>query len=203
MNEPPENTFLPKNCQTLTAGSDSTSPSGPLPLDRAIRIAEHVVGELSPFCVKIEVAGSIRRRRPVCGDVDLVVIPKDYEALRERVLKRCHVAMKADGKTPIGDGEQMLVVNMPNGVQLDIWFAKDQRRELFKTFPSTWGTVLLCRTGSKAHNIYLAQRAQAMGYRWNTNLGLTSAGNWVAGETEEDIFRALDLPILPPEDREL
>jgi DNA polymerase (family 10) len=173
-----------------------------MPLDRALRIATHVLNELAPLCVKIEIAGSIRRRRPFCGDVDLVCIPKDYEALRERVLKRCKIALKDDGKTPIGDGEQMLVVNMPDATQLDIWFAKAARQDLFRKFPSTWGSVLLCRTGNKQHNIHLAQTARALGYHWQTTLGLTCAGNYIAGETEEDIFRALGLPFIEPEKRE-
>jgi DNA polymerase (family 10) len=203
MNEPPENSFLPTPCATPGAANAPGGRVPPrMPLETARRIAEHVVGELAPLCVKIEIAGSIRRRRPFCGDVDLVCIPRDYEALRERVLKRCTIAMKSDGKTPIGDGEQMLVVDMPNGVQLDIWFAKPERKDLFARRPSTWGSVLLCRTGSARHNIHLAQLARQQGYQWQTTLGLTCAGNWIAGETEEDIFKALGLEFIKPEERE-
>ena len=183
------------------AGARPPAPA-PMPLGRALRVATHVLNELAPLCVKIEIAGSIRRRRPVCGDVDLVCIPRDYEALRDRVLKRCTIALKNDGKTPIGDGENMLVVNMPDGTQLDIWFARAARQDLFKKYPSTWGTVLLCRTGSKEHNIFIAQRAREIGYVWQPMRGLTRGGNWLAGETEEEIFRALGLPFIEPERRE-
>lgn len=49
-----------------------------LPLARAANLAERIVNDLAPvcepgFCV---VAGSVRRRRPEVGDIELVVIPK-------------------------------------------------------------------------------------------------------------------------------
>lgn len=201
MSEAHENAFLPSN--VATPGIHKPPPQArPMPLDRALKIATHILNELAPLCIKIEIAGSIRRRRPVCGDVDFVCIPKDYETLRERVLKRCTIALKEDGKTPIGDGEEMLVVNMEDGTQLDIWFAKLAHRDLLRRFPSNWGSRMLARTGSKAHNVYIAQLALQQGYRWELKVGLTQAGNWVAGETEEEIFRALQLPYIEPEKRE-
>lgn len=197
-----ENAFLPKSLQSGIGVPPVHSSTTGLPLDRALKLATRVLTELAPRCVKIEFAGSVRRRCPVCNDIDFVAIPKSREDFRERVMRHCSLAMKSDGVTPIGDGDNMLVVNMQNGVQLDIWFAKEARQELFRKIPSNWGTVLLCRTGSKQHNIYLAQLARSMGYQWQTMIGLTQAGNWVAGETEEEIFRALQMPYVEPEKRD-
>lgn len=197
-----ENAFLPNSLQSGTGVPPVQSSTTGLPLDRALKLATRVLNELAPLCVKIEIAGSIRRRRPICNDIDLVAIPRCREDFRERVMRHCKLAMKSDGVTPIGDGDNMLVVNMANGVQLDIWFAKEAKKELFRKIPSNWGTVLLCRTGSKQHNIHLAQTARDLGYHWQTMIGLTQAGNWVAGETEEEIFHVLQMPYLDPEQRE-
>ena len=46
-------------------------------LEYALPIANQVVEKLAPFCQRIEVAGSIRRRRPFVHDIDLVVIPSN------------------------------------------------------------------------------------------------------------------------------
>jgi hypothetical protein len=47
-----------------------------IPLTQAVTIAEEVCTTLRPFCARLEVAGSIRRRRDSIGDLELVAIPK-------------------------------------------------------------------------------------------------------------------------------
>jgi DNA polymerase/3'-5' exonuclease PolX len=44
----------------------------------AQRIADKLIADLSPHCDRIEVAGSVRRQKPECGDIELVAIPKPY-----------------------------------------------------------------------------------------------------------------------------
>jgi len=41
-------------------------------------IAEQVKAELQPHCIRIEIAGSIRRKKPECRDIEIVAIPKPY-----------------------------------------------------------------------------------------------------------------------------
>lgn len=45
----------------------------------AILIAERVKAELEPHCERIEIAGSIRRKKPEVKDIEIVAIPKPYE----------------------------------------------------------------------------------------------------------------------------
>ena len=52
----------------------SSKPRFPLVL--AVPMASELVKVLSPFCERIQVAGSIRRRQQQVGDIELVVIPK-------------------------------------------------------------------------------------------------------------------------------
>ena len=45
------------------------------PLPEAERIAAAIVADLAPSCDRIQVAGSVRRRKEVVGDIELVLMP--------------------------------------------------------------------------------------------------------------------------------
>ncbi len=167
-----------------------------LPLAQADRIAAKIVEALSPFCERIEVAGSIRRRRPFVGDVDVVALPREGQlaGLRERARQ---------ATTVVTDAEQTLVVRLANGVQLDLWLARPAVKDFFSEVPTNFGTLLLLRTGSKEHNVHLIEHAKRVGLRWNTYHGVFDGhGKCLACETEEGIFKALGMDFVPPERRE-
>jgi len=184
-----------------------------VPLKTALAYAGAVVPWLEPFCERIEIAGSVRRQRPICNDLDVVCIPKvDNSASDPDLFGRGRVAptnklhefltsyvrhepqahWKAGQHKPAGE---IFSLQLPR-CQLDIFIAT----------PATFGVVLLCRTGSKEHNIWLASRAKARGWHWNPQWGLriyeTRLERTVAA-TEQDIYTALDLPFIIPQNREL
>lgn len=162
--------------------------------DLARRYAEELVANLAGWCARIEIAGSIRRRRQDIGDIDLVLMPWDVETVKLCCRESCEV---------LADGNQNFRFVTPAKVQVDLYFASPGEADLFGAQPSNWGSVLLCRTGSANHNIYIAQMAKTRGLKWNTSAGLLDQdGNLVASETEESIFDALGLPFVPPEKRE-
>jgi len=47
-----------------------------IPLYEAEQIAQRVIAVLAPHCERIEIAGSIRRRKPEVGDIEIVASPK-------------------------------------------------------------------------------------------------------------------------------
>lgn len=186
-----------------------------IPLATALAYAHHIVKWLGPFCERIEVAGSIRRRRPTVGDVDIVCIPRCAErevkvdmfttikartnlCLQELVRYVRESGGRASwlgregkpGPEPKADAKYALL-QLPK-VQLDVWFADE----------GTWATRLLCRTGSVQHNIWLCDRAKLFFGHWQPYEGLRIRGQDVQAESEEDIYRALKLPWIPPERRE-
>jgi DNA polymerase (family 10) len=167
----------------------------PLSLNQAGKLAAKIVAELAPFCERIEIAGSIRRLRPIVNDIDIVALPlpDQVNALRERVLRNT---------TPISDGAEIIIARMANGVQLDLWIAQRPHKDLFTSKPTNWGMLLLARTGSKEHNIWLAQLAQKFGRRFNPHHGIFEQGRCIASATEEEVFGALGLAFIPPEERE-
>jgi DNA polymerase (family 10) len=65
----------------------------------------------------------------------------------------------------------------------------------------SFGAALLYFTGSKTHNVALRRIAQLAGLKLN-EYGLFRNVRRLAGRTEEDVYRALGLPFVPPELRE-
>ena len=96
-------------------------------------------------------------------DVDLVALPKDIKGLKARCTRACEV---------LADGLQNYRIKTASGVQLEIYFAQPESPDLFKPTPSTWGTLLLCRTGSRQHNIHLVEYAKSVGLRWSPYAGV-------------------------------
>lgn len=157
--------------------------------------ADRIVERLYPFCDRIQVAGSIRRCRPECGDVDLVAIPKTMgetdllgtiTGTRNLAAIEVRKWAKAEGWAVEKDGPQYLVFTA-RGVQVDIWWATAE----------CFGTMFVSRTGSKEHNIALAMRAMDLGGKWDPHHGLRIGGRNFAA-TEEEIYQALRLPFLDP-----
>ena len=50
-------------------------------LEKAEKIARKYVDLLAPFCERIEIAGSTRRKKPEVGDIEIVCIPKQINDL--------------------------------------------------------------------------------------------------------------------------
>ena len=186
-------------------------------LTEATAYAEKIADWLAPHCERIEIAGSVRRRRPNPNDVDLVVIPKHRTVkdmlgaviedtlpiiahLNEYVASQPGVGyrMPGDIRNPVsqeplpGSGSRENILIKLKSCDLDIFFATEE----------TVGSVLLCRTGSRDHNVFLAERARKLGFRWRTQLGIFREEEAIASKTETEIFSALKLDWLEPEKRE-
>jgi len=155
-------------------------------LERGQEIAAEVIKQLSPYCQKIEAAGSIRRQKEAVHDIDIVLIPSDPWNLESEVLAL------ARPRRPQLSGGKLKRFDY-NGAQIDLYFASAE----------TWATLLLIRTGSKENNIRLCSLAKKKGWRLAASGdGLfDDTGRRVAGDTEESIYKALGLPYQEPEER--
>lgn len=152
-------------------------------LERAKTIASTVVKALEPHCERIEVAGSIRRRKAEVKDIDLVLIPKDRSQV-DLVLGRMG-AYKMSGL-------KIARIEM-DSISLDVYFATEE----------IWATLLLIRTGSMQNNIRLASLAKKKGWRLAASGdGLFNGnGERLAGDSEMSIYKALGLAWQEPWER--
>lgn len=167
---------------------------------KARKLANQIRRSLLEWCERIEIAGSIRRGQAEVGDIDFVILADESNSRsRAAILKR----IKQSCEIVTGGSECALnTIAMFRDVQLDFFFATPTRKELFDVVPTNFGSLLLCRTGSKQHNIQLAARAIEMGLHWNPYRGVFSGDKLIASETEEAIYHALNLEWLPPTRRE-
>jgi DNA polymerase (family 10) len=162
-----------------------------LDLKEAEETAQQVKTAVSAHCNKIEIAGSIRRRKALVHDIDFVVVAKsdtEWQKINEELK---HMKAKPDCS-----GNNLIKAYLPikNGLfRVDFYRAK----------PSTFGIHLLIRTGSAEHNMWFAGYAISKGMRLKYSEGLIKDNSAIAGEDEQGVFEALGLPFPSPTEREI
>lgn len=169
-----------------------------LPRPEVEPLAFKILGLINPLCTRCEVAGSFRRGKAIINDLDVVVQPRGLPGCWLQLLK--NVRDEFDAVTE-KQGDKLATLYLP--------FASQKGRghiqvDLYRADPTTWGILLLVRTGSKEHNVKLCNLAIQKGLRLQYSVGLTDkSGRVIAGRTEEDVFVALGLPFIPPAKREV
>ncbi|WP_255197088.1 DNA polymerase/3'-5' exonuclease PolX [Halorarius litoreus] len=165
-------------------------------LGDAIPLAERVMDHLAAHeaVEQVDTAGSLRRWRATIGDVDVLVASTEGETVVDHF-----VDFDAD-TIEAGTSKASL---RSNGIRVD----------LRVVVPEEWGAALQYFTGSRDHNIRLRNLAIEREMKVN-EYGVFDVsgvddpdsgqrvGERVGGETEESMYAALDLPLIPPEMRE-
>lgn len=139
----------------------------------------------APGSEQVDVAGSLRRRRETVGDADILVASSDGAAAAEAFVTY------PDVRQVLARGETKCSVVLRSGLQADL-----------RVVPrSSYGAALHYFTGSKPHNIAV----RALGVRRHLKIneyGIFRGRRQIGGRTEEDVFKAVGLPWIPPELRE-
>jgi DNA polymerase (family 10) len=139
---------------------------------------------------RAEAAGSLRRGKETVGDLDIII--------RARPISRKSIVSiftKLPGVARIiaaGETKASVFMKEP-GIQVDIRLVSAHE----------YGAAMLYFTGSKEHNIHLRIMAKEKGWKIN-EYGLFDAGSGkrLAGNSEEEMYRKLGMPFIPPELRE-
>jgi DNA polymerase (family 10) len=150
---------------------------------------EQLLRELGalPELERLEVAGSLRRKRADVGDVDVLVVARDVRAVMACVREHPDVA------EVLASGETKTSVRLVGDLQVDVRVVPSE------AFGSAWQYF----TGSKGHNVALRQRALNQGMSLSEyGLVRLSDGVTVASSDEQSIYHALGLAFIPPELRE-
>jgi len=176
------------------------------PLHEAEAISTALVADLEPFCVRIAVAGSIRRRKEMVGDIEIVVIPR-YEPVglfgdmqANALWAHLHDA---------GDRYRFVKGDKPDGryYQLTLPAHDDLQLDLFLAQPDNWGWILLMRTGSAAFSAGVLgewKRRRGSGKDQPGSIDgrlVDHAGQVVPTPDEETVFALVGRAAIPPEGR--
>lgn len=151
-------------------------------MDVALQVTEFLLQKGAISSAKV--AGSLRRKKPEVGDVDLVVIPDTgFNEVVGALFGWQKPKRKADPLKAKKSG-------LWNGVQVD----------LNPTTEDSMGAAMMFSTGSMETNIRQRVVAKAKGLLLNEK-GLFRGEDKIAGPTEEGVYEALGLPFLKPEER--
>ncbi len=180
-------------------------------LAHAQTIAQDLINLLNPFCDRIEVAGSVRRKKNIVKDIELVIIPKKEitkEGLfgdEERTIypidkflwedSRFDFRLNKDNKRMYGDKNKLLMYDH----QEYGWIALD----IFTADESNFTMIKFIRTGGAENNKRIALTANQLGMNLKIyeSCFVDKRGFKYQMNSEEQIYKFLGLPYLKPEER--
>lgn len=181
------------------------------PLAEAQEIAAELIAHLGDFAEKIEIAGSIRRKKAQVGDIEILYIPTigeqdsgdllgtlepvNYFDMALSTLEEAGILERrknVKGSETFGE-KNKLMRHVQSGIPIDF----------FATTEDCWWNYLVCRTGGAESNKAIATAALKRGTRWNPySPGFTKEdGGIIAVHAESQVFTFLGLPYLQPEER--
>jgi len=178
---------------------------GKIELSEARNIADKVLNHVRPAMARIEIAGSIRREKPVVGDIELVAIVDDRDKLL-RLLGDVGQTIKpsvpgAIPWTPKPDS-RYIRVRLEEGMNLDLFIAN----------PDNWGGLFLMRTGSAAGadgnafngftpGCFARWKKLSGGGRMTEVMPTMPDGTQLPVPEEQDFFDLLEMDFVPPVER--
>jgi len=139
----------------------------------------------NPHIKKITLAGSLRRMRDTIADVDILVATDKPKSVADAFTKLTQV------DSLVAKGETKSSIVTKDGFQSDLRTVK----------PEEFGAAQHYFTGSKAHNIRIRSLGVKKGLKIN-EYGVFKGKKRIAGKTEEEVFKSVGLPFIPPELRE-
>lgn len=178
------------------------SQDNKIPLARALELADLLYCDLAPGCKRLEIAGSIRRRKQEVGDIELVGIPLFGMNLfgdpSENLLLPILANLCDRGLLSlVKGGKKYRQYIMP-------WHG-DCKLDLFLCSLKTWGAIFTIRTGPAEFSKRLVTQRQHGGLMpshlhekhgrlWNDTKALETP-------EEQDFFAALGIDWIEPWDR--
>ncbi len=159
---------------------------------------EYLLGEIYPLArgmkeklqsaaknALIEICGSIRRRKEIVRDIDILVAGENVQNISS-----VFIALP-DVRDVIASGETKTSCRLTSGIEADLRIVSAEE------FPY----ALMYFTGSKEHNVKLRGIAKRKGLKLN-EYGLFRDETLIRCRDEAEVYGSLDLSYVPPELRE-
>lgn len=174
-----------------------------LPYPKAHALAQAIVADLKPGCVRAEIAGSVRRKKPEVGDVEVICIPA-YQ-----------------GDLFGGRGQSLLDPILSSLVERGLFLPPEKSGDRYKQYviaahacnldlflvePETWGVLYAIRSGPAEFSKRLVTERSKGGFLpdgYSVAHGRLWDADGCAVETpsEEAFFAALGMEFIEPERR--
>jgi DNA polymerase (family X) len=179
-----------KSETAILAGIESLGRrSARIPLGKAYPLAMEIIEQLKGVkgVVDAQPTGSLRRMRSTVGDLDILVAAKDSAPVMDLFVKLPRI------NRVLGKGPTKSSIEFNDGVRAQVWVLS----------PEKFGTALVYATGSKDHNVRLREIALSKGLSLSEHFfSKLKGGEEIYCTTEEEVYKTLGLPWIPPELRE-
>lgn len=158
----------------------------------AVTVVEEILAHLrrNPKFKALSPAGSLRRMKETVGDIDILA---GARAKDRRELVAWFTGFPGASRVlGAGGTKSSILVTAPGGErQVDLRLVEEPE----------YGAALQYFTGSKEHNVKLRGMAKERRLKIS-EYGVFRGKKKIAGREEEEVYRALGLPLIPPEMRE-
>lgn len=195
----------------------ATSNKPRFPRAAALMAAKELCDLMKPHCADLKVCGSLRRKRPTVGDVEIVYIPK----FKPRVeLRQAEFGAPAAPSEQINLTDELLLALVQSGMLkfrptaavAQVWGEKNKFAvhvasgipiDLFSATPENWWNYVVCRTGGSETNVRISEAARRRKLAWHPyKQGFTDRrGRWLKVRSEKAVFAIAGLPWLEPWER--
>jgi DNA polymerase (family 10) len=173
-------------------------------LSYAENIADRWIGTLTSYCQRVEIAGSIRRKKPDVKDIEIVAIPvieytPDLFGNPSHPFNLLnHLLLQGEGTLYrfIKNGGRYKQIALPEGINLDLFIVLP---------PAQWGVIFTIRTGPSHYSKWLMTKKK-YGGAMPSHMRVKDGALWtndtvIDTQEEEDFFKSIGLDWIAPEAR--
>ena len=184
------------------------------PRKAALDVVRELLPRLEPACEIIKVAGSLRRKRAMVGDVELVFVPRLVEGPRVDMFgpRPMVPVTNAVFDWMLAEG---VIEKRESKLGRESWGPKNKYArhcasgipvDFFATAGEGFANYMVCRTGGARNNVAICNAAISKGWKWNPYDGgfsrLTGLGiEQRLMSSEREVFEFVGLPYKEPWDR--
>jgi len=157
-------------------------------LGHILPVAQKIKEDLSgnDLVFRVEIAGSIRRRKETVGDIDILVTTKNPGEVSDYF-----TSMDLVDDVVVSGPTKSTVRLKESGIDVDLRVFDDK----------SFGSAMMYFTGSKETNVELRKIAIAKGLKLS-EYGVFKGDELLAGRTEEEVFKSLGMGYIEPDLRE-